>query len=408
MGAKRPKSGVVRSVAAVSIATLAVCGGAHRSFAQDWSLSSSLMQRGSYSSNLLLNPDSKDSGFASLTIPELKLQRTGPDSTVTLDGQFKFAEYFSHPDFNSQNQRLNLNIDKQLSERSTLDLSADFNRDTTLTSDQDITGRFLDKSIRFITWDVAPSWTYLLSPIDQITASASYQSTTYDSNEQTDYQYYGASLDYNHQLSELAQITASLDYSRFIPDDTVDTVTDSYGGLIGYKYSPTERLSISGSVGLDYNVTHQDHVSRSTGDSTDLGYRAKFNFDYQVSDQTTVNLNLSRDTEPSGDGRQVTRNRGTMALSYQLTQLTVLKLDASYSDNEDYFGEQSGSENEEGLTRFLSISPSVSFNFTEDLSLQASYQLRHKIFETDGGSATDNSAFLTLRYRLPDQHWSGF
>jgi hypothetical protein len=408
MGAKRPISGAAGSVAAIFIAVLAVCGFARHGFAQDWSLSSSLLQRGSYSSNLLLNPDRETSGFASLTIPQLKLKRTGPDSSITLDGQFKFAEFFNHPDFNSDSQILSLNVDKQLSERSTLDLSADFNRDTSLTSDQDVTGRFLDKSVRFITWDAAPSWTYLLSPLDQMTVTGSYQSTNYDSTEEIDYQYYGASIDFSHQLSELAQITASLSYFRFVPDDGLNTSTDTYGGLVGYKYSPTERLDLSGALGLSYGVTRQDKVSSTTGDSNDLGYRAKFNANYRINDQTSAVLDLSRDTEPSGEGRQVTRNRGTLTFSYQLTELTVLKLDASYADNDNYFGGNTGSKSDEGLSRFWSISPSVALNFTEDLSLQASYQLRHKIFETDGGSATDNAAFLTLRYRLPDWHWSGF
>jgi hypothetical protein len=263
--------------------------------------------------------------------------------------------------------------------------------------------------VRFTTWDAAPSWTYLLSPIDQITWTGSYQSTDYNSITETDYRYYGTSLDYTHQLSELAQITASLSYFRFDPDDTLNTRTDTYGGLLGYRYSPTERLTIGGSAGLDYGVTHQNDVGRNTGNSTDLGYRLKFNVDYVRSDQTKADLVLSRDTEPSGEGRQVTRNRGTLTISYQLTELTILKLDASYADNEDYFSSQSGSdENGEGLSRFWSIGPSVALNFTEDLSVQASYQLRHKIFETDGGSATDNAAFVTLRYRLPDWHWSGF
>jgi hypothetical protein len=408
MGARWRKSIVARNAAAIAVAILAVCGGANRGFAQDWSLSSSISQRGSYDSNLLLTPNNKVDAFGSLTIPQLKLQRVGPDSAVTLNGQFKFAEYINHSDFNSANQLLNLNANKQLSERSTLNLDADFIRDTSLTSDQDITGHFLEKSVRFITWDGAPSWTYLLSPIDKMTWTASYQNTSYDSTTETDYQYYGASMDYSHQLSELAEITGSLSYFRFDPDDRLNTATDIYGGLLGYQYSPTERLTVSGAAGLSYSETHQDDVGGNTGNSDDVGYRFKFNLDYTLSDQTTANLTLSRDTEPSNEGREVTRNRGTLTLSYQMTELTVLKLDATYADNEDYFGSNSGSENSEGLTRYWAISPSVALNFTEDLSLQASYQLRHKIFESDGGSATDNAAFLTLRYRLPEWHWSGF
>jgi hypothetical protein len=39
--------------------------------------------------------------------------------------------------------------------------------------------------------------------------------------------------------------------------------------------------------------------------------------------------------------------------------------------------------------------------------LAATYQFRYKAFETRGGSAMDNGVFLSLRYALPSQHWSG-
>jgi hypothetical protein len=388
------------------LALLALVVAPRAGHAQDWSLDSNLTQRVTYNSNLLLNPDHKINAFGSLTIPQLTLERVGPTSSVSLDGKFKFAEYFDHSTLNSDAQDLSLQASKDLSERSKVDFHGEFDRDTTLTSESDIDDRFLDHAIRYIYWNVSPSYTYLLSPIDQVSVTGAYQNKNYDSNEKTDFQYYGGSLDYAHSLSEIFQVTASLSYYRYVPDVVTDLSSDIYGGLVGYKYTPSERLSVSGGVGLNYNVTHQDDNGGERDVTSDVGYRFKFDLDYDLGERTKINLVISHDTEPSGDGRQVTRTRGNLGLDYKVGELTTLSLDASYSDNQDYLGESS--QQSDNLSRYYALKPAVTWDLTEDLSLAATYQFRYKAFESTDKSAMDNGVFLSLRYALPSQHWSGF
>jgi Putative beta-barrel porin 2 len=382
-------------------------GLSNQAAAQDWSLSSDISQRLSYDSNLLLTPTNRVNAFGSLTTPHLRLERDSPTSSLSLDAQFKFAEYFGHSELNSQDQILGLSGSKDLSERSTLGLDSHFFHDSTLESDQDIDGRFLTKPVRYITWDALPYWTYELTPIDNLRWEASYRSTNYDSALKTDYRYYGTNVQLRHRLSELADLSGSLSYNRYDPTQKPGRPSDVYGGLVGYGYTPSERFSIRGSVGLNYNVLHNDGSVTGQGGKKDLTYQLNFDVIYAVNDQTKAELTLGRDTEPSGEGL-VTRNRAGLTLSYQFSELTTLRLDASYSDNDDHFNSGSGLESQEGTTRYWSIGPSVSVKITDDLSLGASYQLRHKVADGGGGSATDNAAFVTLQYALPEQHWSGF
>jgi len=391
-------------VTLAAIIGFVLCGLASTAQAQDWSLKSELAQKIAYDSNLLLTPSNKVSTFSSVTTPELTLGRVGPTSKFSLHGAFEFSEYFGHSDLNSQDQTVNLKTEKQFSERSTLNFDADFVRDKTLTSDLDVDGKFLNEPIRFITWDVLPRWTYLLSPIDQIAWSGSYLSKNYESSEKTDYQYYGTSVDYAHALSELASITGSLSYFQFRPDNTVIDHTDIWGGLIGYSYNPTERFKISGNVGLDYSVSEGNG---DTKDESELGYRLKFDMDYKFTETTQVKVSLSHDAEPSGDGQQVTRNRGTVFLNQQLSETVSLGFLGVYVDNQDYFS-SSVSQDDNETTRFWLVGPSLTWNILEDLDLTTAYQFRRKVANGNGGSASDNSAFITLRYRLPDLGWSGF
>jgi hypothetical protein len=389
----------------VAFALLATCFDTRSAVAQDWSLNSSLAQRMGYNSNVLLQPDNEISAFSSQTTPALKLSRAGPSSDMSLEGRFPYTAYFGHSELNRADQFGKLKVSKALSERSLLGFDANIAHDTTIesdssdssdTSDKEDTGRFVANPVRFLRWDATPSWQYLLSPIDRLRLSATYQQTDYDSREKTDYRDYGPTISYTHDLSELASVFGSLDYSRFEPDDDVNTVQDVYGGLVGYDYHPTERFSISGAAGLNYNVTHSDDQDSSG----EIGYRFQFTMNYEISERTNANLQLSRDTEPTGDGEARTRNRGTFGISYKMTEMTVFSLDGSYLDDQ-----KTQSNNQ--VSRRFTIKPSVTWDITEDLSLQASYQFRYKTFESSG-SAMDNAAFITLRYALPDLHWSGF
>ncbi len=404
-GTRLKRSGIVSNRTILwSIGVVAICAGGQSASAQEWKLSTNISQRMLYSDNLLLSRDRKVDTFGSITAPALSLERTSPTSDITLDGRFEFAEYFNHSEFNSQDQFLDLNVDQAISERSALQLSANFTRDTTLKSEQDITGRQLDKSFRFVSWDVAPGWAYLLSPVDQIVVGGSYREVTYDTNDKTDYQYFGPSIDYSHSLSELAQVTGTVSAYRYIPDEPGDNYTDTLNSLLGYAYSSSERFSISGGVGLSYSVRHEENRN----DRTNVGYRLKFNMKYLMNDQTSAIVALSHDTEPSGDGDQVTRNRASVGLNYKVAPLTTLAIKADYADNVDFLGFGSSSTTKRETSHYTSIRPSVAWQLTEDWSLEAEYRFRYRLFENGGGSADSNSVFLTLQYNFPTLIGTGF
>jgi hypothetical protein len=381
------------------------CAAGDAASAQEWKLYTNLSQRVLYSDNLLLNRRNEVDTFGSITTPELLLERTSPTSHIALNGRFEFEEYFDHSSFDSQDQIIDLDVEKALSERSRLGLDANFTRDTTLTSEDDITNRFLDDAIRFISWRATPSWTYDLTPLDQVSLAGSYRQVEYDSSEKTDYQYFGPTIGYNRRLGELSKFTTELSARRFIPEEPGDNYTDTIGTLFGYAYTASERFSISGAAGVSYSEEHEEDV----GNDSDVGYRLKFDMKYLVSDQLTARVSLSHDNEPSGDGDQVTRNRARATLDYQVTEMATLGLDFNYADNVDLLGfEGESTDDEDDRSRYFAVRPNIGWQFTEDLSLVASYQFRYKKFEDENDTATSNSVFLTLQYNFPTVAGEGF
>jgi len=402
-GKRLTRLGIVRNRTALwSIAFIATGIGGAGASAQEWQLSSNIQQQLLYSDNLLLSRDREVSSFGLITAPELHLERNSPTGTIAFDGRFEFAEYIDHSEFNSQDQFLKFRVDQAITERSGLQLAANFTHDTTLKSEQDVTGRFLDKSFDFINWNVAPGWVYALSPIDQIGVRGYYQNVNYDTNEKTDYQYFGPSVDYTRQLSELTEITGTLSWYRYIPDEPGTDYTDSLGTLLSYTYTPSETFSVSGGVGLFYAMRHEDPGN----DSDDIGYRLKFNLKYLVSDQMSLFAGFSHDTEPSGDGDQVVRNRANLGFNYKFTPLTTGALNVDYADNIDFLGFEGDSTTDEDTSRYTSVRPSLSYQLTEDWSIKGEYRFRYRLFEDEGGDASSNSVFVTLQYNFPTLGWT--
>jgi hypothetical protein len=391
----------IRRAALVSGAALLACAGTGQAAAQEWKLSTYISQQVLYSDNLLLSNSREISTVGFITAPGFKVERNSPTSTVVFDGRFEFAEYVDHSNFNSQDQFLDLAVENNLSDRARLGLSANFTHDTTLKSDLDENDEFLDDSFDFISWRVGPSFTYLLSPIDQMVLSSSYRSVSYDTNEKVDYQYFGPTLEYGRALDELRRVTVSLSANRYIPEESGDDYTDTLGLLFGYTYTPSERFTITGAAGVAYIREEEDDPGSADNDSTDIGYRLRFNTRYELSDQTVFRFALSHDTEPSGNGSTGTRNRVGGSIRHLVTPLTALGLNVDYSDNVDFLGVEGESTEDDDETRYLSVRPSVTWTLTEDWSLVGEYRYRHKVDEDDNQSASSNTVYLTVQYNFP-------
>ena len=384
---------------------MAICAGGTSASAQEWKLESNISQEVLYSDNLLLSRDREIETVGFITTPALRLERNSPTSQIAFDGQFQVAEYIHYSEFNAQDQLLNLRIDQALSERAALRFGAAFTHDTTLKSEQDITGSVLNDSIEFISWNVAPGFAYRLTPVDEMVVRGNYRETTYyDTDEKTDYQYFGPAMDFRHQLNELEAVTATIGATRFIPDEPGKDYTDTISTLFGYAYQSSERFAISGGVGVAYSMRREDPGR----DTDDVGFRLKFNMNYDLSDQTSVRASLSHDNEPSGDGDQVVRNRVTLGLDHKLTPLTTALLNVDYTDNVDIIGSESDETSDEGTSRYTSVRPAVAWQLTEDWSLEAQYRFRYRLFDDDGGDAMSNSVFLTLQYNFPTWAGTGF
>ena len=362
----------------------------------EWYMESRIQVQGSYDDNIRLEPDDEIQAAGAIVSPEIKLGRRNEAFDLSVLGRIDANGYASDEDLNSVDERVLLNASK-MSPRGKLGLSVEFNRDTTLTTEETDTGN-LTETARVQTIAVSPTWSYQLSPIDTLDLSGSYTNTSYDTDQLTDFQFMSASASISHAVGPMDALLGGVFVARFEADDATDTVSDIVGGQIGWSHQFSDVLRAQGLVGLEHVHTQFD---RSTGREWDdtLGYRLDLTLSYNFDDVTRVELSGSRKTEPSGGGAVVTRNRAQVSLTRRLSPMLSFRADGSYIESE--------AEQQSGLDQrnFLVVQPSLIWSIDRDWDLSASYRFRTQDFE-NGERASSNAAFLTLTYRMPRSSWA--
>lgn len=366
--------------------------------AAEWYVESRVQSQASYDTNIRLSPTDKIDTAGGMLSPEIKIGRRTEALDLSLLGRADFNGYANPSSLSSIDEKLSF-AGSYATELGKFGLDADFNRDTTLTTEVSDTGN-LTEAARVTTVDVMPSWTYALSEIDQLDVSGGYTNTSYDTDALTDYVFYTGQVGWSRRMSEIDTLQTAAYTGRFVADDSADTTADIIGLLVGWSRQFTEQFSAQLDAGPEYVITEFDDVG---GRETDrhLGYRIDGMLGYQMDELTRLELTGSRKTEPSGNGETVTRNQVQLALIHRVNPLFTLRLDGTVLQNRD-----TGSTSGNSDRLYYAIQPRAIWRLGPDWDLAASYRFRSQNFDDNQDTAFSHAAFLTLTYRLPRWSWT--
>lgn len=362
----------------------------------EWYLESKVQMQGNYDDNIRLEADDEVEAVGAVVSPEVKLGRRNETLDLSLMGRVDASAFASEQDLDSVDERVIFNATRK-SQRGKLGFNADFNRDTTLTTEESDTGN-LTETARVETLTVSPTWSYQLSPLDTLDLNGAYTNTSYDTDELTDFEFLTAGASWSRAIGPMDMLLGGVFAARFEADDATNTASDIFGAQVGWSHQFSDNIRVQGVAGLEHVTTRFDGPTGRDSDDT-LGYRLDLSLSYAFDDVTKLELSGSRKTEPSGGGTVVTRNRAQVSLTRRLSPMLTFRTDGSYIASEQ--DERSGLDQR----TFFAVQPSLTWSLDRDWDLSASYRFRTQEFES-GESASSNAAFLTLTYRLPRQSWS--
>lgn len=367
--------------------------------AAEWSVAPAVSVRGVYNSNLLLfNGNNEVWGY--WVSPSMQFK--GATESLDVEGNVKsdFVQYYGGQDRSYTNLYLPLRTSYRW-DRYTFGFEGGFTRDNTLMGELQKTGVVLSFTQRNL-WTANPTWTVGLTERLNWQLGYQYTDAQYENGLSlglVNYQVHGGSSSMSYKVTERDQVQLTGDYVRFKTPQIHQRWT-YYGAGTSVSHSFTESLTGTVSGGVRFITSTQDFSggSLSSHDTVFL-FSAKLKQEFE---QTTVTLEGSRDINPSGFGVLVQTDRIGGIVSHNLTETVTLSIDAA-----TYFVDALASTSLTrtfSQTRFTSVSPKVSWRFSDWWSLDVAYTYAERAVGDLNQWNYANSTYVMLTYGGPK--WS--
>ncbi|NNG03142.1 MAG: outer membrane beta-barrel protein [Inquilinus sp.] len=356
--------------------------------AADWTLEAFASERVAYDDNVGFTRTGEISDESSRTTLGFDIDGGTEVLDLSLVSRFDFTYYSDESGLDSNDQRLVGNFGYRPGELSRLGLDVEYDRDTTRTSEEDDTGRFIFDNIRREAFEVRPSWSYQATRVDRFSLAGEYRTVDYES-DLVDYDRYGGALDWTHDLTRSSALGVSAFGAR-VESDTVDNrESDIYGLEFGLTSEATPQLRLQFGVGVFRAETATDLVA---GQST-TGFLPSAGLEFRVAPEAVLELAYARTVAPSGGGNIVERDTVDLTYRQDWSETVSLGLDARYRAQDRVFDDGTAGRD------FVRAEPSVEWRMTETWSLRAAYRYRWQSFDDEDGDSVSNAGLVTLTYR---------
>ena len=312
---------------------------------------------------------------------------------INLDAKVNINRYFGDFNLDSDDVFLNLTSGININERNRLGLEGKYTRDTTLTSELDVTG-FVQENIPRELWSITPDWTFNLSESKFIQANYSHTEVSYEQSQSLfqnqrlfDFVTDSASITFVHQWNESLQNYATFSALYFdVPE--IGRETDEYTISVGTEYNISETWTAGMSVGGRF--THTDFTFQSD-DAQGLIF--SFNTDKQF-ETGSISAGYSRSTSPQGNGRLQSFDK--FIVQYQ--QRFSHQLSLSFVGGINVTTTSGSVETNDDRTYYY-VNPTLRWNLNRQASISGGYRFRMQEFESNDQQAVSNAVFINLNYQ---------
>ena len=379
----------------------------HRADAAEWSAAPSLSVKGTYNSNLLLNSGNNEV-FGYWITPAVRFKRATESLDIEGETRADFVRYFGDQDREFTNIYFPLRASYRL-ERHTLGFEGGFTRDNTLRGELQQTGLVLAFTQRNM-WTALPTWTIGIT--ERLSWQSRYQllDARYQDGQKfglADYQVHGVVAGPTYNISELDQVHVTGEFTRVrIPLAGLESTY--YGAQGGWTHDFGHEVigSISGGGRLVNSTQDLPAIPGilgillgRTADSAVTSHEIAWVYHASLRKQferSMIQIEGSREINPSGFGRLLQTDRVGGSFSHNLTEtLTVSLHGALY-----FVSGITTTRNSVPLsrTRFFSVGPTISWKFAQWWAVDVAYTYGERAVDELDQRNSANSTFIMLTY----------
>ena len=391
---RRKSSHSIRFMAAVSPSVLLLASIfciSSLAVAADWRLVPSIGLAGGYDDNIFFDRDNKvDSSIIDIT-PGVELDYNSLLSTLRLTADYNILRYLDESDLDRVNQYYQLDGTHQMGQRWNTRAELRYNRDTTLNTYLEETGRVIDRVDRDF-FSGKGGLNYAISTVSAIDTEYQYEKAEYEDNQFPKYSRHRLNLRYQHRLKsqqDVLSIGPSFYHRR---NDLNNT---NYAALdFGWERDWSEITNTYASIGARY--TNVD--PKSGDDENDWGATARFDLTHRGI-ASTITFEYYHDLATSAFGADINVDNFYLKYSYLLTARFGVGIDGRLVFSYDLFDK----DDEEDNSRYFEVQPFTYYRLTEKLYMYLRYSYQNSsqdLFKTSE-LRQRNRIWIEFQYQWP-------
>ena len=313
-------------------------------------------------------------------------------SNIDLTTLIDVYRYWGQENLDRENMDWKVGSNFQVTEQNKIGLDADYIRDTSITSEQDLTG-LTQVQVEREKFNISPHWTYILSETQSIQSKLTHEEVTYDdtvSSQLTSYKTDSANLNYSHQWRADTQLFVSLSALQYRLTD-IDVETDDYSINGGFDYNYSQTLSFNFMLGARFSENRSNINGIETDDSSigslfSLGLKKQF-------ESSQFDLSYTRSVSPSGSGEFLQADRFKVNASHDVTERLTIRASGAIN-----YSTSTNDEQDNGRT-YYSFQPTLDWKFNRQSTISGGYRYRMQEFDNRDAKAVSNGFFVTINYQ---------
>lgn len=375
--------------------------------AAEWSAAPSLGVKGVYNSNLLLSGGDNEVVGHWIT-PAVKFK--GATESLDVEGETRadFIHYYGSNERELTNLYFPLRASYRL-ERHTFEFDGGFTRDNTLVGELQRTGLVLGFTQRSM-WTAMPTWKIGITERLSWKTGYHFMDAQYQDGSRlgfANYQVHGVNAGPTYHLTELDEVSLTGEYN-LVRIPSVGLESTYYGAQGAWVHDFGDQLigSISGGARLVSSTQDVPAIPGllgvllgRTSDRTLTSeevvwvYRGSLRKSFE---RTTVQIDGSREINPSGFGRLLQTDRVGGSLSHSISETINLSVSGALY----YVSGISTTDGSRPLPRttFFSVTPTLSWQFAQWWSVALSYTYGERAVDDVDQRYNSNSTFIMLTY----------
>ena len=360
--------------------------------AAEWSAAPSLSVKGLYNSNLLLF-NGHNQVWGDWVTPDLKFKGATESLWVEGGAKAEFVHYYGDQDRALTNLYFPLKASYR-SDRNTFGFEGGFTRDNTLQGELQRTGLVLAFTQRNLL-TATPSWTFGIT--ERLSWQSSYQflNAEYENGIPlglVNYQVQAGNTGMTYNLGERDQVQLTGEYT-LVSTPSIDQTSNFYGVQGGGKHDFGRELIGTISGGIRFVNSTRESLTDHT---TVWVYNGTLSKQFE---RTTIQIDGSRNINPSGFGRLLETDRVGGSLSHNLTETLTVSLSGSIYFVQAVVTQSSGGNLPQ--TRFTSVNPAISWKFSQWWTFDVGYAYAERAVGSLNQWNFANSTFIMLTYGGP-------